>query len=126
MNTYLCNIAENFTEAIEQTVLGMLMIFAVLAILWGCIELLRLILSAVQKKKSSKVSKEDANEAKNNTFDDERTAQKEETPAPQSGAGEGEIVAAITAALAEYLGRPEPTFRVVSFKKVSGDAHWNK
>lgn len=126
MNTYICNVTDNIITALQDTVVGMLMIFSVLAILWGCIELFRLILTSAQKKKDAKARKSTKAETAPAKAAEAKEKSKAE-PAPQAElTDESEIVAAISVALAEYLNEPMSSFRVVSFRKVNNGAHWNK
>lgn len=113
--------------------LGLVVIFAVLALLWLILEVSGAIARLGQSKPSSEKT--------------EKPAPKTEvaTPAPAVSVAEmpsvqeapvlmsdDEIVAAITAALAVYLEGEKATapsingFRVVSFKKVGNAAHWNQ
>ncbi len=106
-------LGERTAEALGNLVLGMLVIFSVMAIL--CI-----ILTFTGKFFASK---------------DKKSEQKktEQAPAPtvveETGAdNDEEIVAAITAAVACILaseGTPAPAFRVVSFKKTNTKKSWN-
>lgn len=92
---------------------GMAIVFAALALLWGAIELFRLIFTKVISKK--------------------KPAAAAEAPAQAPvEAGEGaptndeEIAAAISAAIAVCLDKPQNSFRVVSFKRRDNGAGWNK
>lgn len=105
--------------------MGVVVVFAVLALLWLILE----IFGAVARRGQSAPS-----------------APKVQAPAPAPApvveptpvepvapvAGDDEIVAAITAALAVYLEEAKASspsvsgFRVVSFKKVGNSAHWNQ
>lgn len=101
--------------------LGMVVIFAVLSLLWLILE----IFGAIARK-SQDVS--------------DRPASQVSAPAPvpapvaetAPAQNDEEIVAAITAALAIYMEEAKATnpsingFRVVSFKKVGSVAHWNQ
>lgn len=118
MTFIVCTFLENAKTAGLTTLLGMMIVFAVLAVLWGAIELFRVIMQSFSGKSAS-------------------GAEKPASPAPAASPAitsaptqtyaqsDEEIVAAITAALAEYLGTSESSFRVVSFKKVAPKAHWN-
>lgn len=88
----------------QVTLLGMGTVFSVLALLWGLVELLHLILkpfSAPKKQKAAEV--------------------KTEAPAVEavSEMDEGEIVAAIVAAISAATGKAPSAFRVVSFKRAN-------
>lgn len=103
---------ERTIEALGNLVLGMLVVFAVMAIL--CI-----ILSFIGKFFSSKEKKTDVKKV-----EAPASPVVEEVPANN----DEEIVAAITAAVACVLaseGTPAPAFRVVSFKKTNTKRSWN-
>ena len=99
---------ENTKEAGTVTLLGIVAVFAVLALLWLLIEILHRVLSgpAPQKEKVEESAKAETPSAVPSA------------PAEDGGALIAAITAAITAAMAEegYTGG----FRVVSFKRVSG------
>ena len=116
--------AERIKYAVSVTVLGMLMIFAVLSILWGIVSLMKVFLHDIPEKRAAKKAALAAAVAE--------IAAPEVQPevAPVPAEDEGEIVAAITAAIAamlqteEYKGQFESGFRVVSFTRKGGA--WNK
>ncbi len=110
--------------AITVTLQGMLMIFAVLSILWGIVSLMKVFFHDIPAKKTAKkVALAKAVEQVAAPV-----AQPEIAAAPAED--DGEIVAAITAAIAamlqseEYKGQFESGFRVVSFTRKGGA--WNK
>ena len=118
--------AQRIEWAIKVTLQGMLMVFAVLALLWGVVAVFKVFLHDIPEKKAAKkaalakaVQEVAAPEA-------EAEAELEAVPAED----DGEIVAAITAAIAamlqteEYAGQFESGFRVVSFSRKGGA--WNK
>ncbi len=121
MTFIVCNFLENAKTAGLTSLLGMLIIFAVLAVLWGAIELFRMMMQSFSGKSESAPKKQAP------------PAVPAVTPAPAAAPApvqvyaqsDEEIVAAITSALAEYLGTSQSSFRVVSFKKVAPKAHWN-
>ena len=93
----------------QVMLLGIGTVFAVLAILWGLVELLHLILSPLSGEKKKK-SKEPA------------PAPVEAAPAPvpaSAPADDLEIIAVITAAVAAASGSSPSSFRVVSFKRAN-------
>ena len=112
--------ADAWAKAAEVTVLGMGMIFAVLAILW--------LVLAVFKNIFAK-----------DTAKGQKPEKKEPTPVaepepiavtPQTD--DGELVAVISAAIAAYRASEEGVtgeavngFRVVSFKRAAGGRAWN-
>ncbi len=116
MNTTMLATAMDLGERIayagRMTLIGMVTVFAALAILWGALALFRVALAAVERRKTAKSEPAPA------------------TPAPAAPAAptsnEEELVAAITAAvtvlLAEENGGTAPAFRVVSFRRTRGNA----
>lgn len=108
--------------AISVTLMGMLMVFSVLALLWGVIAVFKVFLYDIpEKRKAKKIALASAVA---------QVAQPEPELAPVPQEDEGEIVAAITAAIAavleseEYAGEFASGFRVVSFKRKGGA--WNQ
>lgn len=104
--------------AIKVTVQGMLMIFAVLALLWGVVAIFKVFLHDIPEKRAAKKQAMAAAVAK------ATEVQEPEAVAPVED--DGEIVAAITAAIAamleseEYADEFASGFRVVSFKRKGG------
>lgn len=119
--TYTPFSAEAWEYAGQMTLLGMLMVFSVLAVLWGGLSIFKLIFAPRKKKVQSaeEVKEVSANNAE----------QSEET---FMASNDAELVAILTAAVAAYMseesGAEVPTdgFRVVSFRKTSGVRSWNK
>ena len=120
---------EAWAKALEVTILGMAMIFAVLSILWGVLALFKVIFAndngvKTEKKATKPVPVKKAEEPV------------VETPAPEAVAvendGGDELIAVITAAIAAYRaaeGESPATaggFRVVSFKRAGTARAWNK
>ena len=117
--------AERIKYAVLVSVQGMIMIFLVLSILLGAVSLMKVFLHDIPEKKAAKqaaLAKAVEAVVAPAEQDDEVAAAPEED--------EGEIVAAITAAIAamlqseEYKGQFESGFRVVSFTRKGGA--WNK
>ncbi len=121
---------ERLEYALQGTVTGMLMVFAVLGMLWGIIALSKVVFYDIPSKKKEKEMKKRAG----------AKAPVAETQAPepilaadQSGYGsdDGELAAVITAAIAamieggEYKDEFAGGFRVVSFKR-SAKSAWNR
>lgn len=111
--------------AISVTVQGMLMIFSVLALLWGVLAIFKVFLHDIPEKRAAK-------KLKQAVVTQEAKAPVQEVQAVPAAPAEdeGEIVAAITAAIAavlsgdEYKDQFASGFRVVSFKRKGGA--WNK
>lgn len=123
--TYLPFSADAWKYAGEMTLLGMLMVFSVLAILWIVLAVFKLIfVGGEPKKKQVK------------TPADEVVATPVEEPEENIVSVEdndnisGELLAVITAAVAAYMAEenggevPAGGFRVVSFKRTGARA-WN-
>lgn len=120
--------AERMSYALQGTVTGMVMVFAVLALLWAVVAISKVIFYDLPKKKANKDT-------------ENKSVAPPETPkvtvaAPQPAvavpeADDGELIAVITAAVAamiesgEYKNEFVGGFRVVSFKRSSGKA-WNR
>ncbi len=111
--------SEAWGYAGQMTLLGMMMVFSVLAILWGVLTVFKFIFASNKKTKSVKEIKE---------VTEKNTAV---TEAPASASDDAELVAVITAAVAAYMSSEQETevspngFRVVSFRKASGGRSWN-
>lgn len=110
--------AEAWSFAGQITLLGMLMVFAALALLWGILAIFKAIFAGkTPSEKKPEV---------------EKTTPVQETPSPVADeqSGDEELVAVITAAVAAYMsdeGDPAANggFRVVSFKRVREGRSWN-
>ena len=119
---------DRWTYAGQMTLLGMLMVFTVLAILWVILSLFKVFFAKSEdapKKQSVTVEK----------------AEKPATPAPAPTVvaapapavqhTDEELVAILTAAVAAYIESEGQTesyaggFRVVSFRRVGGGRSWN-
>ena len=108
---------QNTKSSLLDSLLGMGVVFAVLAVLWGSIELFHVCFKAASGKKKNK-----------NEPEPEIPVEPEEiVPAEtEPEQDELEVIAAISAALSEYLNIPQSAFRVVSFRRASDDLHWNR
>lgn len=108
------NLGERFAYAGRMTLIGMATIFVALSILWAALALFR---RALERGKTPAENKPAA------------PAPKAVAPtlvaAPKAASADGELVAAITAAvslmLAEENGGKVPNFRVVSFRRSRGN-----
>lgn len=135
--------SERFNYIGIGSLLGMGVVFAVLILLWLVLELFHLCFSKAGNGKKKKAEK--ASEAAPAPVPAPAPAPAPavvEEVAPAATGDEGELIAAITAALAIYLegeaavassaSSSAPVsqfasgFRVVSFKKVGNAAHWNQ
>ena len=102
------DIGQRLNLATSTLVRGMLTVFAVLAIIWLFVSLLRVFLHDLPKKRAA------------------RRAEKAAAPAPVSEAvataaqEDAALIAVITAAIAAYTAdEGEASFRVVSFRRVN-------
>lgn len=108
-------------ELMWQTpLLGMGMVFAVLAILWGVLAIFKLVFAGKTPKEPKPVKVKPV----------EQTSAQTVTPAPVAQSNDAELVAIITAAVAAYMAEEGTDaysggFRVVSFKRVRGGRTWN-
>lgn len=124
------NFGERATIALQGTVTGLVMVFAVLALLWGIVTLSKVVFYDLPNKKKERERKKRVSvaapvaveEGVSDVFATSETI--EETD-------DGEIAAVITAAIAAMLDSEEYKnefvggFRVVSFKR-SAKSAWNR
>ena len=107
-------LAEKLSIGGEVSLMGIAIVFLVLALLWGILELFKVIFYTIPNQKKEKALA--ASEPASVTAD---TADEAEE-APDTSSDE-ELVAAITAAITAYRASCEPTarggFRVVSFRR---------
>ena len=105
----LDTLGEKAMFALENSVLGILIVFAVLALLCLIVRLVASILTPKEKKKPAEKAVAPA-------------PSPTPAPTPTPATNDGEIVAAITAAIALMLeseGKDPKGFRVVSFRRSS-------
>ena len=110
-------IGERATDALTMLVKGMVMIFAVLAILMAVLLIME---RFFVKKKDQKVEKNAETVVKASVIE----------PEPIAATDDGALVAVIAAAISVVLASeqgdaPASGFRVVSFKRVGGKNAWN-
>ena len=121
-------IMERIEYALQGTVTGLLMIFAVLALLAIVVSLSKVILYDLPRKRHERAK---ARVEKKNVTTTVSDITPEPVPAPAAQTDDGELVAVITAAIAaaiesgEYGSEFASGFRVVSFKRVNTNT-WNK
>ncbi|MBQ8818691.1 MAG: OadG family protein [Clostridia bacterium] len=116
--------AETLTMMWQTVVLGMGMVFAVLAILWAILSIFKLIFAGKSPKEPKPVKQKPVKEKPAEAKAESVTAP---TPAAQD---DGALIAVITAAVAAYMAEtgeevPVGGFRVVSFTRVRGGKPWN-
>jgi len=107
------NIGEKLSEGFIVFVIGILVVFSVLMILWALLTVFRVIFYNIpeKKKENQKPAKKKEPEVKNVpvaevVYEDDE-----------------EIVAVITAAIASMLGKSESSFKIKSIKRKS---KWNR
>ncbi len=110
--------ADAFAKAAEVAILGMAMVFAVLALLWGVLAIFKMIFARNQKKPTEPPKPAEAPVA--------------QEPLPEAAYDGGELIAVLTAAIEAYRSDEEGLdstaaggFRVVSFKRAAGGRPWN-
>lgn len=111
---------ERWAYAGRMTLLGMVMIFAVLGLLWGILAIFKLIMVGGTPKPEKKKS------AIAEVVEESATVAEE----PEA-ADDGELVAVIAAAIAAYRASEgmdaadASSFRVVSFRRTANGRAWN-
>lgn len=114
----LTTTAEKLSIGGQVTLLGMGMVFAVLAILWGLVEVLHLLLAGRSgEKKVTKIVEES-----HTPITPVAPAAPVAPEAPVASApvaNDLDIIAVITAAVAAASGSSPSSFRVVSFKRAN-------
>ena len=104
--------SEKLETILTTAVGGYVLVFIVLALIWGILELFHLAFAG-KKAPASPVKQEAVPApAAEEAFEPAATATNEE-----------EIVAAIMAAISAYTDKPASSFRVVSFRKTSCASH---
>lgn len=111
------SLGEKLTLGGQVTLLGMGTVFAVLALLWGLVELLHMLLAPISgAKKQPKTAAAPAPTTKAPA--PAVPAAPVQTPAP-AVTDDLALIAVITAAVAASNGRDPSSFRVVSFKRAN-------
>ena len=125
LSTLLFNEALTLGEKLSTgsitLVLGMLLVFIVMLI----IMLVLMAIGGFFSSKDKKTAEKPAKAAKKEEVVEETPAY-EVLPASEAPAVDEEIVAAITAAISVMMEAPVGSFRVVSFRKTTAKAAWNK
>ena len=105
---------ERLIQGLQVTLFGMAVVFSVLILLWGILEIFRIIFYELPKKQAEKAAKA------------EPVPAEPVAPAPVEAPVEAveetddaEIVAAITAAISVVMDKPQTSFRVVSFRRTA-------
>lgn len=116
-----------FAEAGIMMLFGMIMVFAVLAILWGILALMKFIMVGKTPKPKKIENKSSVEEV----IAESASAAEEEPEPVVAENDDGELVAVIAAAIAAYresegLGEEYTGgFRVVSFRRANSGRAWN-
>lgn len=111
--TDVMSFSDRASEALQVSLLGMATVFAVLAILWGVLEIFRFFFYDLPNKSKKREEKSEAPKAPKAP----KTPVAPVAPVVQAATSDEEIVAAITAAISVVMDRPASSFRVVSFRK---------
>ena len=117
---------ERLAYSLRMLIVGMLMVFAVLTLLWGVLAISRYFFYELPKRR-----KESKTEVAENKLEHIAPATPEPEPAPVAAApaaDDAALVAAITAAIAAALAEDGYTggFRVVSFRRAENSRAWNR
>ena len=114
---------EAWAKAAEVAIVGMLMIFAVLSVLWGVLAIFKTVFAKDAPKANT--AKAEAPAAV------PEAAEATAAPVP-AASDDGELIAVISAAIAAYRATEEGLdgdaasgFRVVSFKRAAKGRPWN-
>ena len=102
---------ERVLMGLQVTLFGMAVVFAVLILLWGILEIFRVLFYELPKKKA-----ESAKPAEPET---PAPAPVEEPVETAEETDDAEIVAAIMAAISVVMDKPQTSFRVVSFRRTA-------
>ena len=114
--------------ALEMTLLGMGMIFAVLGILWCVLTVFKLVFARPSNKKE--IKEEIKEEIKKENTAAVATAEVAKPAVAPAAADDSELIAILTAAIMAYEAEQNPeapigNFRVVSYRRANGGRSWN-
>ena len=107
------SILDRLTLGGSTLLLGMVLVFAVLGIIFFALQIMR----SVFTKKSAKAQEATKASEAAKSAEQPAVVTEEEIPAAAEAADDGAIVAAIIAAISAHTGKAPDGFRVVSFKK---------
>lgn len=111
-------IGEKFAQMGEITIMGILIVFLALIIIWASIEIMHFFVTFFEKRKKSDTAGKAASQPK-----------EAPVPAPAPVAAETEdeeLIAVITAAIAASLGTSTYNLKIKSFRRVGASAPvWN-
>lgn len=104
------SLLDKLGQGVPIAIIGYVMVFVVLATLWGVIELMHVILTP----KTSKNKKKEEVKITQNSLVEKKT----ETVVETEQVDEGELVAVLTAAVAASLNTSTYNLRIKSFKRI--------
>lgn len=107
------NIGEKLNEGFVVFIIGVLIVFSILIILWVLLTIFRVVFYDIPEKKKEKQKKSDIKEPEVKNMPIAEETYEDDT----------EIVAVITAAIASMLGKSESSFKIKSIKRIS---KWNR
>lgn len=119
--------SERLAYALRMLVVGLGMVFVVLALLWGVLTLSRVIFYDMPRRRRQEEIK--GHKAEGNAVTPASapaTAPAPVAPAQNNDVLIAVITAAISAAMAEEGCAPATGFRVVSFRRSTGNHPWNR
>lgn len=100
---------ENITQGAVIAVIGICTVFVVLAILWGVLELMRIVFTAKKKTAAAPAAAAAAS-----------------APAPVVEEDDSELIAVLTAAIAASLNQSTYNLKIKSYRRVDSVPLWNK
>lgn len=100
---------ENITQGAVIAIIGISTVFVVLAILWGVLELMRIVFTAKKKSAAAPVALATA-----------------PAPAPAAEEDDSELIAVLTAAIAASLNQSTYNLKIKSYRRVDSAPVWNK
>ena len=103
---------ERVLMGLQVTLFGMAVVFSVLILLWGILEIFRVLFYELPKKKAESAKPAEPETPAPAPVVEEPVETVEETD-------DAEIVAAITAAISVVMDKPQTSFRVVSFRRTA-------
>ena len=115
-------LGERLADGLQVFVIGIVAVFAVLAVLWGVLALFKIFFYDIPEKKKAEAAKK----ALENTPAPAYPEVEPEVAAPEED--DTQLIAVITAAIAAYTaqsGKSALPFRVVSYKRLKGANGWN-
>lgn len=118
--------SERLAYALRMLVVGLGMVFVVLAILWGVLALSRIVFYDMPRRRREQEIAEHKAEVKPVPAPTPVVVPAPAAPAQNNDVLIAVITAAISAAMAEEGTAPAGGFRVVSFRRSTGNHPWNR